>query len=68
MDTIHSIPRYLYPIETELPIPHYLNDLELGIQKGGKRTRKYRRTLDERRKNVKRSTKKRKTTRRLQKR
>jgi hypothetical protein len=49
-------------------ISHYLNDLELGIQKGGKRTRKYRRTLDERRKNVKRFTKKRKTTRRLQKR
>lgn len=65
MDTI---PRYVYPYETELPIPHYLNDLELGIQKGGKRVRKYRRTLDERRKNVKKSTRKRKTTRRLQKR
>ena len=26
------IPRYLYPIEDELPIPHYLTKLELGIE------------------------------------
>ena len=67
MDTI---PRYIYPEETELPIPHYLNDLELGIQKGGKRkktTRKSKQALDVNRKNVKRS-RKRKTIRRLQKR
>ena len=26
------IPRYLYPIEEELPIPHYFSKLELGIE------------------------------------
>lgn len=70
MDTI---PRYVYPNETELPIPNYLSDLELGINnetKGGKRkqTRKSKQLLDVSRKNAKTLTRKRKATRRLQKR
>lgn len=40
-----KIPRYLYPVEEPLEIPHYLNNTELGINftKGGafKKTRKF---------------------------
>jgi hypothetical protein len=70
-----AIPRYIYPEEEELPIPNYLSDLELGIKKietnGGqrKRTRKSKNILDgKHRNNVKRVTRKRKTTRVVQKR
>ena len=77
MASFDNIPRYVYPEEEEeLPIPHYLSDLELGIkkiEKGGKRrqsrTRKSKHGLDgKHRKNVKRVTRKRKATRVLQKR
>ena len=64
-----GIPRYVYPKEEELPIPHYLTDLDLGIErKGGrkKKTRKYKRSLDDR-KNAKRSKRKRKISKRFQK-
>ena len=69
-----AIPRYVYPEEIELPIPHYLSDLELGIkkiEKGGRRSRsrKSKHGLDvKHRKHVKRVTRKRKTTRVVQKR
>jgi hypothetical protein len=46
-----KIPRYLYPVEDELPIPYYFSNEELGIEpkkKGGRKwkmprkmTRKY---------------------------
>ena len=48
-------PRYLYPKEDELPIPHYLNDLELGITKEKKKKRK----------SIKKKQKKRRTKRRV---
>ena len=40
-----KIPRYLFPKEDELPIPHYFSSLELGIEtkksrKGGTRSKK----------------------------
>ena len=47
-----KIPRYLYPIEDELPITYYFSKLELGLEdkkKGGKRkTRKTRRRKSKR--------------------
>ena len=33
-------PRYLYPKEDELPIPDYLNDLEVSDKKEKKKKRK----------------------------
>lgn len=76
MTSVDTIPRYIYPNETELPIPHYLSDLDLGIkkiEKGGKRrrsrSRKSKHGLDgKHRKNAKRVTRKRKAISVLQKR
>ena len=48
-------PRYLYPKEDELPIPHYFTDLELGLVKEKKKKRK----------TVKKKQKKRRTKRRV---
>ena len=29
---MEKIPRYLYPVEDELPIPNYLSNIELDIE------------------------------------
>lgn len=38
------IPRYLYPIEEELPIPHYFSKLELGIEEKVEKPKRSRRS------------------------
>jgi hypothetical protein len=46
-----KIPRYLYPIEDELPIPYYFSRLELGLEEE-KKKRKARKTRKNRSKRI----------------
>lgn len=49
-------PRYLYPKEDELPIPHYFTDLELGLVKEKKKKRKSIKKKQKKRRTVKKKS------------
>ena len=41
---VEKIPRYLYPVEDELPIPYYFSKLELGLEDSKPKKKKSRKT------------------------